>query len=246
VPAVQTRRERLRAATVEEIQATARRLLVSEGPSGVTLRAIGREMGLTAPALYRYFPSLDSLLEALCGTLYEECADYIEQSLDGVPETDYGARLYATSRAFRRWSTAHPAEFAMMFGSPLAGRDEHPQEGPAYDAGVRFANVFLTQFVGLWHRAPFPIPPDDEIPPALRAQLRSFLTENAVPLPVGAMKVFVSCWIRLYGLLALEIFGHLHFGIENAEPMFEVELGVIARQLGVEPQPAPAAPPAAP
>ena len=34
------------------------------GPSGIQLRAVARDVGLTAPALYRYFPSLEDLVEA--------------------------------------------------------------------------------------------------------------------------------------------------------------------------------------
>ena len=52
-----SRRDRMRVATTEEIKQTARRILVSEGPDAVSLRAIAREMGMTAPALYRYFGS---------------------------------------------------------------------------------------------------------------------------------------------------------------------------------------------
>jgi len=40
-----SRRDRLRAATVQEIKQTARRLLVSQGPDAVTLRAIARRWG---------------------------------------------------------------------------------------------------------------------------------------------------------------------------------------------------------
>ena len=57
-----SRRDRLRAATIEEIIATARRLLVTSGPEAVSLRAIAREMGMTAPGLYRYFDSHEELL----------------------------------------------------------------------------------------------------------------------------------------------------------------------------------------
>jgi AcrR family transcriptional regulator len=45
------RRERIRQATVEEIKAVARAQMAAEGTAGVTLRAIAREMGMTAPAL---------------------------------------------------------------------------------------------------------------------------------------------------------------------------------------------------
>lgn len=52
-----TRRERLRTATLAEIKEGARRLLVTGGVDAVSLRAIARDMGMTAPAIYRYFPA---------------------------------------------------------------------------------------------------------------------------------------------------------------------------------------------
>ena len=42
---------------------TPRAVLVAEGADGLSLRAIAREMGMTAPALYRYFPSREDLVE---------------------------------------------------------------------------------------------------------------------------------------------------------------------------------------
>ena len=38
------------------------------------------------------------------------------------------------------------------------------------------------------------------------------------------MQVFLSCWIRLYGMVCMEVFGHLRFALDDAEPMFEAEL----------------------
>ena len=61
-PVAVTRRSRVRDATVAEIKATARTLLVAEGPEALTLRAIARAMGMTAPALYRYFDSHEALV----------------------------------------------------------------------------------------------------------------------------------------------------------------------------------------
>src|ERR671913_1960482 len=65
-----SRRDRVRAATVTEIKDTARRILVAEGVDGLSLRAIAREMGMTAPALYRYFPSREDLVVHLIAELY--------------------------------------------------------------------------------------------------------------------------------------------------------------------------------
>jgi AcrR family transcriptional regulator len=231
----------LRAATVDEIHATARRLLVQEGTAAVTLRAISREMGMTAPALYRYYDSLDSLLEGLCATLYGECATYMETAVAAVSEDDLAGRLATASRAFRRWSVEHPAEFTMMFASRVeGGRDDYLFHKPPHEAGMRFANVFFMLFVALWHRAPFPAPPDDAIDAELRAGFEAFVAETGVSVPAGAVQVFISCWIRLYGIVALEVFGHLHFAMSDAEPMFEAELATCARDLALDWPPSPA------
>ena len=67
-----SRRDRVRAATVEEIKTTARQLLVADGPEAVSLRAIGRAMGMTAPALYRYFGSREDLVKNVCADIFTE------------------------------------------------------------------------------------------------------------------------------------------------------------------------------
>jgi AcrR family transcriptional regulator len=111
--AIATRRERVRAATVEEIKATARRLLVEEGPESVTLRAIAREMGMTAPALYRYFASHEELLRAVIADVYDELADALEAARDAIDEDEPAERLFAMARAFRGWSVDHRREFGL-------------------------------------------------------------------------------------------------------------------------------------
>jgi len=233
---------------VDEIMVVARRLLVADGPAAVSLRAIARDMGLTAPALYRYFPGLEELVQSLCATLYDELSDHMEQARDRCPADDITGRLYAVCREFRRWSVTHPAEFGLMFGSPLPGIanpadpvEKRNPDSPTHVAGTRFAAVFGALFAEVWLRAPFEIPAADDMAPALRAQLEEYLRELGVDLPVGAIQLFLSCWIRLYGMVALEVFGHLYFALTDPEPMFEAELAVAACQIGLEPRPLPPA-----
>ena len=80
------RRERVRQATVEEIKAVARAQMAAEGTAGVTLRAIAREMGMTAPALYRYFGSRDDLVTALVTDAYDALADAMEAAVAAVAD----------------------------------------------------------------------------------------------------------------------------------------------------------------
>jgi len=226
-----TRRERLRESTVGEIKALARRQLVASGPHGVSLRAIARDMGMSTPGLYRYFASHEDLLSALITDVYTELAEHLEAARDAQPGATPGARLCITSRAFRQWALAHPSDFALVFGSPIPGLDV-PAEAPI-EAGRRFGDVFFSIMAELWMRTPFPVPAEQDLEPALAQQLALYQSHFGAGLPLPALQVFLSCWVRLYGLVCMEVFGHLDFAVADGEPMFEAELRDLAVRLGV-------------
>jgi AcrR family transcriptional regulator len=229
-----SRRDRVRAATVTEIKDTARRILVAEGPDGLSLRAIAREMGMTAPALYRYFPSREQLVEALIADLYDELTTALTAA-GSAAGADPRVQITAASRAFRSWALAHPREFGLLFGSPIPGIDAHSDDSPAGLASERFGQLFGGLVARIYLTSPFPVPAEDEMDPQLRRQLRAWCSALPVELPIGAGQVFLSCWIRLYGMVAMEVFGHLQFALPDAEPMFEAELRDLAVKLGFGP-----------
>jgi AcrR family transcriptional regulator len=230
------RRQRQRAATELEIKATARRLLVEHGAEGLTLRAIAREMGMTAPALYRYFPGREDLVEHLVADLYDEVCAELAAARDAVPGEDPGAPVLAVSRTFRAWALAHPGEFGLLFGSPIGepGPSGAEAEGPAHEASMRFALLFGQLVARLWYRRPFPVRADEEIDAGLAGQLREWSEDLPLGLPLGVLQVFLSCWIRLYGAVCMEAFGHLRFAVEDAGAIFEAELRSLAGLLGAE------------
>lgn len=229
---VETRRDRLRAATVEEIVQTARRLLVDQGQEAVTLRAIAREMGMTAPALYRYFDSHQELLTHLVGDLFNDLTAALKEAIAAVPHGDLNGKFLAASREFRRWALAHPREYALLFGSPLPGLDIDRDDFAA-ECGRRFGGVFMTLFLELWNKSPFPVLPDEEIDPGLRRQLARYRDSMSVSLPVGAVLTFLQCWARLQGGVSLEVMGHLSFALDDPAPLFELMLAEMASRLGL-------------
>src|SRR5580693_10075321 len=77
-----SRRDRVRAATTQEILQTARQLLVDQGASAISLWAIAREMGMTAPALYRYFSSHEELLRHVVGDIFTELSSHVRDAVD--------------------------------------------------------------------------------------------------------------------------------------------------------------------
>ena len=94
-----SRRERVREATLTEIKEIARRHLVEFGVVGVSLRAIAREMGMTAPGLYRYVSGIDALLVMITAEMYEELADVVSDADASMPSSE----LNATARMSVLW-----------------------------------------------------------------------------------------------------------------------------------------------
>ena len=257
------RRERVRAATVQEIKDVARRQLVGDGPSAVSLRAIAREMGMTAPALYRYFPSFDHLVQSLVTDLSTELCAAVEHARDLASPDDAGARLLAVCRAFRAWSVGHPAEFGLIFGAPTPGygtpaygagpsgmtphqggratavssESTGDQSTPAAErldnGGARFGRLFLSAFADVWRERRFLTPDADALPTRLTEQLAAYRQRLGSTLPLGALAVVFGCWMRLYGLVSLEVFNHMSFALPDPEPFFEGELAEIAARLDI-------------
>jgi AcrR family transcriptional regulator len=86
-----TRRERLRDATLLEIKEIAREHLRAHGPAGISPRGIARDIGMTAPALYRCYSSLDDLLAAMTETYTHEVSDTMEAARDALAPTTWAA-----------------------------------------------------------------------------------------------------------------------------------------------------------
>jgi AcrR family transcriptional regulator len=204
---------------------------VASGPSAVTLRAIAREMGMTAPGLYRYVASHEDLISMLIAALFDELTAELEAARDAADPSDVVHRVLATARAFRAWSLAHPGELGLVFGSPVPNY-EAAADGITDEAGNRFGGVFLGLFVEVWSSQPFPVRSDDEIDPGLLDELRRWALPQA-DLPLGALELFLRCWIRLYGTVVMEAFGQLSFAVLDGEPLFEVELASLCELIGI-------------
>jgi AcrR family transcriptional regulator len=228
-----SRRDRLRGSTLDEILGVARRQLVAAGPTGISLRAIAREMGMTAPALYRYFDSLDDLVVALVAACYDDLTAAIEAERDRHADAPVGERMVECCREFRRWALAHTPEFNLLFGTPIPDLDL-PPEGPAEEAGTRFGATFGAMFLELWATAPFPVPDDADIEPRLAAGLAECQQKMGLAgLPLGAVLAYMSSWVKLYGAVTMEVFGHLKFATDDGEPLFELTLSEICALFGI-------------
>src|SRR5262249_61129010 len=95
-----------------------------------------------------------------------------------------------------------------------------------------FSRQFLTLFSELWTKPPFPVPAESEIDPGLLAQLIRYRDALGADLPAGAVLIFLRCWVRLYGMVTLEVFDHLHFALDDPSALFEYTLCDLAELVG--------------
>lgn len=227
-----TRREATRRATRQEILDAARRLLAEGGPANVSLRAVAGEVGMTAPGIYRYFPSHDELLIELNDLVAGELNAALREATAGQPADQPVLQMLAAIRAFRRWCIGHQREFQLAFG--LAPAPEGDAIPPHCDVPnvQRMCAMFFTVFVAIWRQHRFPVDDPDSIDPRLADQMRSFVTDRMAPelgeefedVPVGLVKLYAEAWSRLYGSVAIEIYGHMRFIATDGEALFEAML----------------------
>ena len=86
-------RERTRAEITRQILDTARRHLATEGASGLSLRAIARELGASSSAVYRYVASRDELLTRLILAAYDALGIAAEAQEAAVARGEPGRSL---------------------------------------------------------------------------------------------------------------------------------------------------------
>lgn len=233
----ESRRDRQRAATEAEIKGVARRLLVESGGTELSLRGIAREMGMTAPGLYRYFENLGALAEAMCHEYLDEISATIRGALDVAGE-GVAIRVHVAIRTFRDWAVSHPAEFGLLFRSkgpgPVAFPGQEQQEWDDCTHSQAFAGLFLGLFQDLWAEQPFEVPELGPEAVAVIEQLQNLRSMLSIEMPEAAMWVFAHAWVRLYSVIALEVLGQLNFMFGDVEPYFEAELHAVVRGVGLE------------
>ena len=141
-------------------------------------------------------------------------------------------KMIAACREFRRWALSHTAEFGLLFGVPLPGLNDGRYD-VADECALAFAGTFFSLFLELWNALRFPVPEAGEIDPGLRDQLGRYRDALGADIPVGAVLTFLRCWTVLYGAVAMEVFGHMRFALEDPAPMFELTLGDLAARVGL-------------
>jgi AcrR family transcriptional regulator len=217
-----TRKEKLHESTRREIKEIAWNQIAVTGVSTLSLRSIAREMGMTAPALYRYFPSRDDLVTALIIDAFDSFTQFLETARDALPAYDYEGRLQAVCQAYRQWAISFPQRYSLIFGTPVPGYEMDDSSGPAAQRGF----LVLLGVVGEANRAgKFQLPAEYiALPQELLARYE-ILQQLGMPYSARDIHIALSVWCRMHGMVSLELFGYLpSFLAESRDDFIRVEI----------------------
>ncbi len=228
-----TARALARETITREILAAARVRLASEGPTGLSLRAVARDVGMVSSAVYRYFPSRDALLTALIVECYDELGAAVERAEADAPRAEVAARWLAACRALRTWSVAHPAEFALLYGTPVPGYAA-PRDtvGPATRVVRVLVAVVADAYAGGARPASPPPSADLDDEAGLVTPAREFVATHGLmaDAPTQAVVRTLMAWTTLFGTVSFELFGHLVGSVADTARWFDL----VARRLGAD------------
>lgn len=240
-----TRRGRVRAATDHDIRRTARTLLVERGPEAVSLRAIARELGITAPALYRYYGSRDDLIEHLRLDVITDLGTELSREVSELG-TDGVAQLFTICRGFRRWALSHTKEFTLVFASSTGGFGSAINSLATLNrASEPFGRIFLMAAARILATYQLDIPSAETVPAELHEDLVAFQDEilsvfgqadvdfPPEKLDLGTIYVMIQFWARLYGHITLEVFGNYPIPLSKPDAVFDALLTGLAREIGL-------------
>lgn len=229
-----TRRERQREATNAEIVATSRALL-GEGAE-LSLRAVAARMGMTAPALYRYVASYQDLVDLVAFEIDRSSSEQFAAAADAQDPDDAPGRLVAAATEFRMWALANPHEFALVFANPVAEPD-HRRELLT----VATSCCLMTDIIfDIWAQRQFPIPAVDDLPESVRgSMLDPLIPADVDKIPLehrGLVWVYMQGWTQLYGVVTLEVMGHMDPRVIESGEMFADVIRRFGPTLGLTPE----------
>ncbi|MEI7029960.1 TetR/AcrR family transcriptional regulator [Streptomyces pratensis] len=225
---VSSPRERYREQTRSEIKEAAVRQLAVGGVESVALLRIAKEIGMTGPALYRYFASRDDLLAEMVLDAYRGAAEAVQ----AVETAGSGrAALHALTRAYRGWAVAHPHLYLLIQGTPVAGFTA-PSET------LLQARSVLGPFLSAFAQGR----PLAAVDPLL-GQMRTWLAEApdvaawvggwadvsaGDPVAVVALTGAVMVWPQMHGTVGLEVAGQFAGMGHDPARLLEVQTTLLA------------------
>jgi AcrR family transcriptional regulator len=203
-------RERYRSQVRADIKARAWEQIAKAGATGLSLNAIAKELGMSGPALYRYFGSRDELITELIRDAYRSLADTFRAAAGSA------AGIGGLAHALRRWALDDPQRYFLVYGTPVPG-----YHAPEDITGI--AQEIMTALLDVCASA------EPEAPPPASAGFTAHLSQHrgwagGHPAPPGVLRRALAFWTRMHGVLSLELAGHFTGMGFDPDRLFDAEV----------------------
>ncbi len=127
----------LRAALLAEAAA----MIAEGGAASITMRALGRRLGVSRAAPYRHFADKTALLVAVAAAGFNRLKARLQTIDAGAPRSSV-ERLRRMGEEYVRFALENPAHYRLMYGKEALTREDQPELREA-------ANAMFEQFVGV-------------------------------------------------------------------------------------------------
>jgi AcrR family transcriptional regulator len=217
-PQVMNRRERLRVQTLQEIEDTSFAIIDADGVHALSIAALARSMAMSAPAVYRYFPSRDALLTHLITRSYEQLAAAMTEAAEGGRRTPR-VRVRLIVAAYRDWALRHRRRYGMLFGQRIGGVPG--------DAGPQTPlDRPMALLVGLLEAVADPAPTAGSSGDrTLDGQLREWARARELPgTSPRAARAAIVIWTRVHGIVSLELTGMFDNNAVDVQRLIDQEV----------------------
>lgn len=198
----------------EAIKEAAWKQVAEFGAPALSLRAIARELKITAPAIYNYFPDRDALVTALIIDAYTSFGDWQVEARNAVPEGQLVESLRAIGMAYRQWALTHPQRYLLIFGTPIPGYEAPILEilpSAARSLSALVSVIDALRVNGQLQAENFP-----KIKKGHEQQFEVWKS-YAGNYDILSLSVAMIVWSRVHGLVSLEIAGDMPpFGVDGA------------------------------
>jgi AcrR family transcriptional regulator len=210
----------------EAIKDAAWAQIAQKGAAALSLRAIARDLGITAPAIYNYFHRRDDLVTALIVDAFTSLGESLQEASDSLPENDLPGRLSALGLAYRDWAITYTQRYQLIFGTPIPG-----YEAPA-DITIPAASWALMPLLTVIHAiSEAGLLKSDDLPmsPALAEMLENW-SQFSHGLPAEVLYLGLVIWSRVHGLAMLEIGNQMPSFITDPGEIFRREIAALHSQ----------------
>jgi AcrR family transcriptional regulator len=211
----------------EAIKETAWKQIADSGAAALSLRAIARDLKITAPALYNYFPDRDALVTALIIDAYTSFGDSQIEARDALPMENMIGRMRAVGVAYRKWAHTYPQRYQLIFGTPIPGYDAPLMEVLPSAARSLSASVSVIEQLRVAGKLNV-----NSFPQVKAEYKESFEVWKGYGgnVDILSLSVAMVIWSRVHGIVSLEISGNLPPFGPSGDDLYLYELNSIAAQ----------------